>query len=93
MANVEKISIALPREMAASVREAVEKGEYASTSEVVREALRAWKLGRAVDQELVEELRHLWAEGLESGASEPLDMAAIKREARARLEEKLGEER
>jgi antitoxin ParD1/3/4 len=46
MPAVEKISIALPPEMAANVREAVETGEYASTSEVVRDALHEWMLKR-----------------------------------------------
>ena len=40
MPNVEKLSIALTPEMASLVREVVEAGEYASSSEVVREALR-----------------------------------------------------
>jgi len=40
MANVEKLSIALTPEMAATVRQCVERGEYASSSEVIREALR-----------------------------------------------------
>ena len=43
MANVEKLSIALTPEMVVLVRDAVESGEYATTSEVVREALREWK--------------------------------------------------
>jgi antitoxin ParD1/3/4 len=85
MANVEKISIALTPDMAAIVRQAVASGAYASASEVVRDALREWQQKRALDRELVEELRRLWQEGLESGVAEPLDMAAIKREARARL--------
>ena len=38
----------MPAEVAAIVKKAVEEGEYASTSEVVREALRDWKLKRAV---------------------------------------------
>ena len=42
MPNVEKISIALPPEMVAVLRQAVETGEYASSSEVVRDALRDW---------------------------------------------------
>jgi antitoxin ParD1/3/4 len=88
MANVEKLSIALTSDMAASVRQAVESGEYASASEVIRDALRDWKLKRAVDQELVEELRRLWQEGIGSGPAEPLDMAAIKRDGRARLARK-----
>ena len=42
MRTAEKISIALPSEMVAVVRGAVATGEYASSSEVVRDALRDW---------------------------------------------------
>ena len=85
MANVAKLSIALTLDMAATVRQAVESGDYASASEVIREALRDWKRKRGVDREIVEELRRLWQEGLDSGPSAPLDMDAIRCEARARL--------
>lgn len=85
MANVEKLSIALTPDMATLVRQAVESGDYASASEVIRDALRDWKLKRALDREMVEELRRLWQEGIDGGPAEPLDMEAIKREARARL--------
>ena len=87
MANVEKVSIALTSEMLASVREVVESGEYASSSEVVREALRDWKLRRSLQQKEIEELRRLWGQGLESGPGRFADMAAIKAEAKRRLEE------
>lgn len=69
MSNIEKISIALPQEMAALVRQAVEAGEYASSSEVIRDALRDWKLKRMMQQQQIEELRRLWHEGLKSGIS------------------------
>ena len=49
--TVEKLSIALPPEMAALVREAVEGGEYASSSEVIRDALRAWKRKRLLQRQ------------------------------------------
>lgn len=53
MADIERLTITLPSEMAAVVRGAVEGGDYASSSEVVREALRDWKLKRALQlQEL-----------------------------------------
>ena len=84
MANVEKLSIALTPDMAAVVRQAVESGDYASASEVVRDALREWKLKRAVESEAILELRRLWQEGLDSGTAEPLDMEEIKRSARSR---------
>lgn len=86
MPNVEKVSIALTPEMAAVVRQAVESGEYASNSEIVREALRDWKLKRALQQQEIEELRHLWQEGLHSGPSRFAGMADLKAEARRRLE-------
>ncbi|HPE74120.1 MAG: type II toxin-antitoxin system ParD family antitoxin [Accumulibacter sp.] len=86
MPNVEKVSIALTPEMAAVVRQAVESGDYASNSEIVREALRDWKLKRALQQQEVEELRRLWQEGLHSGPSRFAGMADLKAEARRRLE-------
>jgi antitoxin ParD1/3/4 len=64
MAVVEKISIALPPEMAAIVRRAVETGEYASNSEVVREALREWTYRRELRQRGLDELRRLWNEAV-----------------------------
>ncbi len=86
MPNVEKVSIALTPAMAVVVRQAVESGEYVSHSEIVREALRDWKLKRALQQQEVEELRRLWQEGLHSGPSRFAGMADLKAEARRRLE-------
>jgi antitoxin ParD1/3/4 len=43
MSNVEKISVSLPREMIDYMRESVDRGYYASTSEVLREAVRDWQ--------------------------------------------------
>ncbi|MCB9991213.1 MAG: type II toxin-antitoxin system ParD family antitoxin [Rhodospirillales bacterium] len=85
MSNVEKVSIALTPEMATVVRQAVESGEYASSSEVVREALREWKLKRTLLQSDIDELRRLWVEGLESGRGVMQSVDAIKQEARKRL--------
>lgn len=53
MAGIERLTITLPSDMAGVVKGAVEGGDYASSSEVVREALRDWKLKRALQlQEL-----------------------------------------
>ena len=65
MPNVEKISIALPPEMVAIVRQAVETGEYATSSEVVRDALRDWTQKRSLRQQGIEGLRQLWRQALE----------------------------
>jgi antitoxin ParD1/3/4 len=48
MAEIERMTITLPSDMAAVVKRAVEGGDYASSSEVVREALRDWKTKRAL---------------------------------------------
>jgi antitoxin ParD1/3/4 len=69
MAEIERVTITLPADMAAVVRGAVEMGDYASTSEVVRDALRDWKLKRTVQ---IQELAALKAD-IERGLA---DMAA-----------------
>lgn len=48
MAEVERLTVTMPATMAAVVKAAVDQGDYASTSEVVREALRDWKMKRAL---------------------------------------------
>jgi antitoxin ParD1/3/4 len=53
MAEIERLTITLPSDMAAAVKDAVADGDYASSSEVIREAIRDWKMKRAMQlQEL-----------------------------------------
>lgn len=85
MSNVEKMSIALTPEMAAAIREAVARGEYVSSSEVVREALRDWQLRRAMNEAALEELRAKWQEGIDSGPGRFETMQDLRAEARRRL--------
>ncbi|WP_428542735.1 ribbon-helix-helix domain-containing protein [Rhodopila sp.] len=47
----------LPSDMAAAVKGAVQGGDYASSSEVVREALRDWKLKRSLQLKEMEALK------------------------------------
>jgi antitoxin ParD1/3/4 len=88
MPNVQKISVALTPEMLAMLKEAVESGEYTSTSEVIRDALRSWKARRALQEREVEELRRLWDEGINSGEGRFSSIDEIKAEARRRLKGK-----
>jgi antitoxin ParD1/3/4 len=69
MSNVQKVSVALTSQMIAMLKDAVATGDYTSTSEVVRDALRAWKTRRATHEMDVVELRRLWQEGIASGHS------------------------
>ena len=57
MSDIERLTITLPSDMATSVRSAVEEGDYASFSEVVREALRDWKMKRALQLQELAALR------------------------------------
>jgi antitoxin ParD1/3/4 len=57
MADIERLTITLPSEMAAAIKSAVAGGDYASTSEVVREAVRDWKLKRALRLQELEALK------------------------------------
>ena len=67
MSVIERISITLPAEMAASLRHTVEGGQYASTSEIVREALREWSRKRDDELRDLEALRQAVRIGDESG--------------------------
>ena len=58
-------------------------GRYASASEVMRDGLRLLEQREAERHAKLGALRRDIAEGMASGPSELLDIAAIKREARA----------
>jgi antitoxin ParD1/3/4 len=79
--------------MAAQIRAAVAAGEYASTSEVVREAVRLWSSRRQLRHEEIEALRRAWDRGKASGVAGPLDMKAIIREAKAEMQAALTSDR
>lgn len=64
MPTVEKLSIALPSEMATIVRQAVEAGEYSSHSEVVRDALRDWTHKRRLREQSLSNVRQRWQEAV-----------------------------
>jgi antitoxin ParD1/3/4 len=57
MSKLERITVTMPEEMAAKMRAAVESGEYATTSEIVREALRDWQEYQQRKQAKLEWLR------------------------------------
>ncbi|WP_304218709.1 type II toxin-antitoxin system ParD family antitoxin [Phenylobacterium aquaticum] len=67
MSKVEKISISLTGELADVVRAAVSTGGYASSSEVIRAALRDFSEKQERKAAKLAELRALIQEGLDSG--------------------------
>jgi antitoxin ParD1/3/4 len=90
MAEIERLSIALPTPMADAVRLAVEHGEYASASEVIRDALRLWEQRRQLRERDVEVLRRLWDEGKASGRVGRPDVKRLITEERAKLKRSKG---
>jgi antitoxin ParD1/3/4 len=76
MPTIEKLSIALPTEMATLVRRAVDAGEYSSNSEVIRDALRDWTHKRNLREQSLKNLRKLWQEAV-ADDSEGLDPDAV----------------
>jgi len=87
-AALERVTITLTRDLAEEVRSAVARGEFASTSEVVREALRRWSRGEAVHDAARAELRALIAEGLQDiaeGRTRAFDAESVIAEGEARL--------
>ncbi|MFZ0303685.1 MAG: type II toxin-antitoxin system ParD family antitoxin [Terracidiphilus sp.] len=85
MPDVQKISIALTGEQIGALKAAIETGEYATTSEIIREAIRDWQFKRELRQEDLKRLRQLWDQGKEGGAAMPVDFETARREARQRL--------
>lgn len=82
MANIERMTVVVPELMAAKIRAAVATGDYASTSEVVRDAMRLWSDRREFRRGELEALRSAWDAGKASGVAGPLDMKSIISEAR-----------
>jgi antitoxin ParD1/3/4 len=85
----EKLSISLPHDMAAMIRGKVRTGGYASSSEVIREALRLLQAQERTREMELAELRQKITEGRASGepvaAEQVLDRleakyAAVKRQ-------------
>jgi len=57
MQSAEKISITMTPEMLRVIRESVEAGEYASTSEVIRDAMRVWQRQREEHAETIKSIK------------------------------------
>ncbi|GJE60475.1 ribbon-helix-helix domain-containing protein [Methylobacterium trifolii] len=57
MGTAEKISITMTSDQLRAVRESVEAGEYASTSEVLRDAVRLWQRRRREEAESLTVIR------------------------------------
>ncbi|MCH9639600.1 MAG: type II toxin-antitoxin system ParD family antitoxin [Betaproteobacteria bacterium] len=73
--KAEKISITLPPDMLSLIKEKVKGGDYASTSEVIREAMRLWQKQEEEYHARLSLLRARLERSAQSGAPVPLDQA------------------
>ncbi len=88
MQNVERLSITLPADMVRLIRAKVEGGGYASNSEVIREALRAWQEQEQLRAQRLAAARAKIAEA-DAETAPPLSEADVDRHFTERLERSL----
>lgn len=86
MPSTEKMSITLTPELVAMINEAVATGDYASTSEVIREALRDWRMKQLLRRQRINEIRQLWMEAVDSGPGRFRDIEDLIQEAERRFQ-------
>lgn len=83
MGKLETLTVAIPEDLAATIRAAVERGDYDSVSDAVTGALYAWQFQFDEDPAETERLRELVQEGIASGPGTGLSgedlLAEIKR--------------
>ena len=84
MAGEQTITVKVPDVLAKRIQSAVERGEFASPSDVVCAALDLWSVEGEQEPE-IEQLRKLWLEGVESGPGRFASIDEIKAEGRRRL--------
>lgn len=95
MTKIDKISIAITREQHAKIKAAVGRGDYASTSEVIRTALREWEMKEEMRRLEGERIARLWDEGIASGPAVdgPPVMERLRTKYAARERTKNGKKR
>lgn len=86
--TIERLTVTMPSEMASLIREAVAEGDYASSSEVIREAMRDWKRKRTLQMQSAAELQTEIDRGMADmavGRTTTFDAARIAQRGRKSL--------
>ena len=81
--SIERMTVAFPEPMASEIRAAVATGEYASTSEAVRDAVRLWTDRREWRTREREMLRCAWDDGKSGGDTRAYDIKKLIGEAKS----------
>ena len=85
--KAERVTITLPPEMLASIKDKVQSGAYGSTSEVIREAMRFWEKQQEEHDARLALIRSRLTASTQSGAPVSLNdaFAAIERMHQQRM--------
>ena len=86
--SVERITVTLTTDMAQTIKTAVNKGLYASNSEIVREALRDWRMKQLTQERKLEALHQDVSKGLDDirqGRVQDFDAGRIVAKGEKRL--------
>lgn len=86
MSELERMTVTLTPELARLVRDSASGQDYASASEIVREALREWRDKRhdkALARQYLREALEAGLEDMSAGRVEPFDAADIKAAGRS----------
>ncbi|MBM9538150.1 type II toxin-antitoxin system ParD family antitoxin [Desulfobulbus alkaliphilus] len=85
--NAERVTITLPPDMLATIKDKVQSGAYGSTSEVIREALRCWEKQQEEHATRIALIRSRLTASAQSGNPVPVEDAfkAIERMHQQRM--------
>ena len=86
--SVERITVTLTADMAHTIKAAVNRGLYASNSEIVREALRDWRMKQLAQEHRLEALHQDISRGLDDireGRVQDFDAGRIVAKGEKRL--------
>jgi len=73
--KIERITISLPHDMLSSIKEKVQAGEYASTSEIIRDAMRQWQKNEQDRSAVLHVIKDRLKQSLRSGSPVPIEKA------------------
>ena len=88
LSTVERLTVTMPADMVALIKQAVAGGDYASSSEVIREAMREWKAKRGLQMGAFDSLKSDIDKGMAdvaAGRVTDFDAARIVERGRKRL--------
>jgi antitoxin ParD1/3/4 len=83
--DMRTLTVSLSRRQAGKVEEAVQSGAYASTSDVVRDALRLWEQREESRAQDVARLKRAYDDGKASGPPRAVDTESLLADFRDKL--------